>query len=96
MNESLVRALKKVLSLPPYNFIVEHIYRLKSQEYDKEKCSEQDDILFKRMLDNFSKDLDRDINEKLRLIEIEDGLIKLKELKEESSINIFVGNSKKV
>ena len=91
MNESLVRALKKVLSLPPYNFIVEHIYRLKSQEYNKE-----DDILLKRVLDIFSKDLDRDINEKLRLIEIEDGLIKLKELKEESSINIFVGNSKKV
>lgn len=79
MNESLVRTLKKVLSLPPYNFIVEHIYRLKNQEYNKERCSEQDDIILKRMLDNFSKDLDRDINEKLRLIEIEDGLIKLVE-----------------
>jgi hypothetical protein len=79
MEESVARTLKKVLSLPPYHYIVELLHRLKYKEYDKEKYSEQDIYLLKKLLDNFSKDLDKDINEKLRLIEIEKDLIKLVE-----------------
>lgn len=74
-----LKAIKKVLSLPPYNYIVEFLYRLKDKEYDKEKYSEKDIFLMKTLLDTFSRDLNRDINQKLRLIEIENDLIKLVE-----------------
>lgn len=71
------RTLKRIISLPPYHYIVGFLDKLKQQQYDKERYSEQDIHLIKTLYDTFSKDLDRDINEKLRLIEIEKDLIKL-------------------
>ena len=78
IEDGQIKILKRILSLPPYQYIVGLLDRLKQKQYDKEKYSE-DIHLAKILYDTFSKDLNRDINEKLRLIEIEKDLIKLVE-----------------
>lgn len=72
------KTLKRILGLPPYNYIVEFLDKLKQKQYDRE-YSEEDAHLVKTLYNTFSRDLNIDINEKLRLIEIEKNIIKLVE-----------------
>lgn len=66
--------LKYILSLPPYQFITKHIEHILNQY--SAGCSE-DVYQLKRLYNIISKDLNRDINDMLRLVEIEDDLVKL-------------------
>lgn len=72
---------KYTLSLPPYQAVVEHTDFI-LDKYSTGKYQENDVTDIKRISSLISKDLDKDINEKLRIIEIEKDLIKLIEPKE--------------
>lgn len=74
--ENQAKNLKYILSLPPYQFITKHIDNVLN-EYSTSKYSEADTYQLKRLYSIISKDLNRDINEMLRLVEIEDDLVKL-------------------
>lgn len=70
------RSIKYALSLPPYQALVEHTdYML--NKYTSEKYLEDDVSSIKRINNLISKDLNKDVNEMLRIIEIEKDLIKL-------------------
>ncbi len=76
LEDSLVRNTKYALSLPPYQFLVKHMdYML--NKYNSDKYSEDDISHIKNISSLISKDLDKDVNEMLRIVEIEKDLIKL-------------------
>ena len=74
--ENQAKNLKYILSLPPYQFITKHIDNILNK-YSMTMYSEDDVYQLKRLYNIISKDLNRDINEMLRLVEIEDDLIRL-------------------
>ncbi len=70
------RILKRILVLPPYQFVTEHIEHI-MEDYSHKDYSKERQNVFKRNYSLISRDLNKDINEMLRIVEIEEDLIKL-------------------